>query len=95
MNPTRLDCGGPVHPTGATCDGVQVLYHDSAADTTTCPGTGIHVQAVAVPFEGASDLGLMDTSADADAISTLQRVRSRLLALPGDENRSDERGAAA
>lgn len=89
---TCSDCGRPVHPSGVTCDGTPVLYHDSAADSLTCPGTGIHVQA-AVPFEGASDLGLMVTGADADAISILQRVRDRLLALPGDEDSSDEEAA--
>lgn len=44
------------------------------------------------PPEGASGIGLMDTSPAADAISILQRVRDCLAALPAD---STEGSAAA
>lgn len=38
------------------------------------------------PPEGASGIGLMDTSPDADAISILQRVRAGLLNLPAESS---------
>ena len=45
-------------------------------------------------FEGASGIGLMDTSPEADAISILQRVRDGLLRQPA-ETSSDESEVAA
>jgi hypothetical protein len=48
----------------------------------------------APPCTGASGIGQMDTSPDADAISILQRVRDGLSGKPA-ENSSDEGEAAA
>jgi hypothetical protein len=45
-------------------------------------------------FTGASGTGLMETGPDADALSILQRVRDRLLALPGDDDSTEGSEAA-